>query len=508
MSGIDYDRLPRAALVRLLRERDAALGAADGAGDPAAAWRIVRAVKPKLSAVLAEAGAGDAAGRGGNELWDGDNLSAMVSLYRRRGTVDLVLTDPPYNTGEDLRYRDRWDEERGDRHGAWLRFMTLRLQLMKAMLRPGGVAAVCIDHRELYRLGLLMDGIFGEENRLAIVNWQKSAAPRPDNRHVSTATEYVLVYARDAAKALTLPLGRSALDNRRYSNPDRDPGGDWREGNLTARAYAAKDDYGIQSPFTGAVHYPAGHGAWRHPKRNVAAWLAQWGADYEERDIGDGRRPALMVGGASPGAIPAAVAGRARARLAGPHWPFLWFGRDGGGRPRVKTYLAGIRRGKVPVTWWADADASVSWGYRELGRSSDGVGELNAIVGPGHGFATVKPLKLFARLVRLWCPPDGLVLDPFAGSGTTGHAVLGLNAETGSARRFILVEQGNAGRNDPYALTLTADRLRRALSGDWASGPRPPLPGGFRFIRLDQDKVDAEALAALAREEREEREER
>lgn len=131
---------------------------------------------------------------------------------------------------------------------------------MKAMLKATGVLAICIDHRELFRLGQALDEIFGEKNRLAIINWQKSAAPRPDNNHVSTSTEYVLVYAKDAALAESRSLARTASDNTRYGNPDNDPNDLWREGNLTARSYSAKDDYAIQSPFTGELHYPAGEG--------------------------------------------------------------------------------------------------------------------------------------------------------------------------------------------------------------------------------------------------------
>lgn len=524
---MEYDQLPRSALIRLLQEHDASLREAGKDGiimnysGRTAPWQIIRLVKPKLSTIVGKACEGDEPRQSENEVWDGENLSAMVSLYRLRGKVDFILTDPPYNTGKDFRYNDKWDqdpndpnmgelvaEDDGSRHSKWLKFMTPRLWMMKEMLRPGGVIAICIDHRELYRLGMLMDEIFREENRLAILNWQKSAAPRPDNKHVSTSTEYVLVYARDLDKARTISLGRSEQDNRRYSNPDQDPGGDWREGNLTARSYVDKDDYGIQSPFTGEVHYPAGDGAWRHPKRNIRKWLAEWGAEYEERLIGDGREPALMVKGAKPKQVPVAVAKKVSARLAKPNWPFVWFGRDGQGRPRVKTYLEGIRRGKVPVTYWAEEDEghppkldATSWGYKESGRTSDGVSELTSIVGQGHGFTTVKPLKLFTKLLQLWCPPDGLVLDPFAGSGTTGHAILKLNEETGSTRRFILIEQGNVGKNDAYARTLTANRLGRVIRGDWASGRQPALPGGFRFIQLKRERIDAKAVNALAREE-------
>jgi adenine-specific DNA-methyltransferase len=162
----------------------------------------------------------------------------------------------------------------------------------------------------------------------------------------------------------------------------------------------------------------------------------------------------------------------------------------------------------VPVTYWAEEETgypveldATSWGYKESGRTSDGVSELTAIVGPGHGFTTVKPLKLFKKLIQLWCPQDGLILDPFAGSGTTGHAVLDLNQEADASRRFILIEQGNTDKKDHYAKTLTAERLRNVMSGNWASGKQPALGGGFRFIQLKREKIDANAVNALAREE-------
>ncbi|AOZ71399.1 site-specific DNA-methyltransferase (plasmid) [Rhodobacter xanthinilyticus] len=524
---MNYDELPRSALIRLLEEHDEALRQAGKDGivmnysGRTAPWQIIRQVKPKLSIISKKLSCGEEAKQCENEIWDGENLSTMVSLYRHRGKVDLILTDPPYNTGSDFRYNDKWDqdpndpdlgdlvaEDDGSRHSKWLKFMTPRIWMMKEMLRPGGVIAICIDHRELYRLGMLMDEIFDEENRLAIINWQKTAAPRPDKSHVSTSTEYVLVYAKDLAKTRTFSLGRSEQDNKRYSNPDDDPKNLWREGNLTARSASPKDEYGIQSPFTGEVHYPAGHGSWRHPKANIKGWLQEWGTTYEERDLGDGRAPALMVVGASSNKVSTAVSKKALSRLSKPNWPFVWFGRDGKGRPRVKTYLEGIKRGKVPVTYWAEEEDgypveldAASWGFKESGRTSDGVSELTSVVGPGHGFTTVKPLKLFKKLIQLWCPDGGLVLDPFAGSGTTGHAILHLNHETNASRRFIMIEQGNSDKKDHYAKTLTADRIRRVITGNWASGPQPALGGGFRFIQMKREKIDAGAVIALAREE-------
>jgi adenine-specific DNA-methyltransferase len=160
---------------------------------------------------------------------EGENLQAMVSLYKYRGQVDLILTDPPYNTGSDFRYNDRWNEdpndpdlgaivsaEDGSRHTKWLRFMAPRLWMMREMLRPGGVLAICIDHRELFRLGMLLDEMFGEGNRIGIINWQKSYAPRNDQKHLSTATEYVLVYAKNLDRAKTGLLPRTEEMNARY----------------------------------------------------------------------------------------------------------------------------------------------------------------------------------------------------------------------------------------------------------------------------------------------------
>jgi adenine-specific DNA-methyltransferase len=469
-----------------------------------------------------------------SQIIEGENLQAMVTLYRERGRVDLILADPPYNTGKDFRYNDRWEEDPNDsglgdfvgedeegRHTKWMRFMLPRLRMMKSMLKPGGVLAVCIDHRELFRLGQMLDELFKEENRVAIINWQKSYAPRSDNKHVSTATEYVLVYTKNIEQAKTSLLDRSQSANSRYKNVDNDPEGDWREHDLSARTPSAKDQYGVQSPFTGTVYYPGGTQSWRHPKANIRKWIEEWGVKCEYRNLDDGRAPAIMVRGGKvseplketrgirqrAGAVPKAAAEAARARLEKGSWPFIWFGLDGAGGPRVKRYLHKVRKGMVPMTYWADEDydepldiGTTSWDHEESGRSQTGVKELNAIVGKGHGFETVKPLKLFSKIIQLWCPPTGLVLDPFAGSGTTGHAVLQLNADVGTERRFILIEQGRPERGDPYARSLMADRLKRVVTGKWATGAVEGSGGGFRFCAL-QSKVDAKALLGMERDE-------
>lgn len=510
--------LTRTELIELLEEQSEGGIYIDFSGK-ANARKLPRKVRPRVAQTIKKYSAGSEEDQARNLVIEGDNLQAMATLYRERGQVDLILTDPPYNTGNDWRYNDRWEEDPNDpglgewvsaddggRHTKWMRFMWPRLQMMKSMLKPSGVLAICIDHRELFRLGQMMDELFKEGNRLAIINWQKATALKNDNNHVSTSTEYVLVYAKDEAKAETQLLERTESQNSRYSNPDNDPRREWREGMLSARTWVEKDDYAIQSPFTGELHYPPGTSAWRHPKRDIKTWLEEWGSSYEERELDDDHVAALVLADGFSDAAKAA----AEAVLAATPWPFIWFGRQGDGIPRKKIYLAEVRQGKIPETFWAGDDlamdglpdelGSTSWAYQESGRSSDGAAELTAILGEDHQFETVKPLKLFRKIAQIWCPPDGLLLDPFSGSGTAGHAVLELNQETESERRFILIEQGRPEKGDSYARSLLAARLQRAISGSWDEADRPPLGGGYRFAAL-RKTVDAQVLLEMERQE-------
>ena len=263
-------------------------------------FALANQVKPKILRRLKTYCRGNPASQAKNGVWEGDNLSAMVSLkHRFGGKIDLILTDPPYNTGKEFRYNDRWDEMPDDpgvgrvvslidpdRHSKWEKFMLPRLLLMRDLLAPHGIVAVCIDHRELFRLGILMNEVFGEENQLGIINWQKSYAPRGDNSHISTATEYVLIYAQDLAQAKTGLEPRTEKMDSKYKNPDSDPNGVWRSDNPTAGSGDRRAQYGIQSPFTGEIHYP-GNNYWRYPKKKMLAWLNAWGTEYKERYIFD-----------------------------------------------------------------------------------------------------------------------------------------------------------------------------------------------------------------------------
>lgn len=511
------------------------------------AMEIARRVRPRVTRRIKDLHVGTPEEQSKNLLVEGENLQAMVTLYKYRGQIDLIVADPPYNTGQYFRYNDRWDEdpndpdlgtlvtlEDGSRHTKWMKAMLPRLQMMKAMLKPQGVVAVCIDDNELFDLGLMMDEVFGEDNRIAIINWQKAYAPKNDSRHVSTATEYVLVYAKDKPLAKTGLTPRTDQMNARYTNPDNDPDGLWRYDNPTSRDRRDHDRYGIQSPFTGAMHYP-GTPSWRLPKSRMKEVLEQYGSKYVEKDINDGRAKAWVIDGAPIPKIPrnqnldedpvvndASISDNTiivRARKAAEKvrdtkvWPILYFGADGSGRPNFKRYLNFVKKGRVALTYWADEDyeapleiGAQSWDHEESGHSQTGINELNSIVGKGHGFDTVKPLKLIKKIIQLWCPAAGLVMDPYAGSGTTGHAVLDLNKETGTDRRFILIEQGRPDNGDKYARTLTWQRLKNAVTGERLDKNQKlkklaePLGGGFEF-RMLTSQIDAKTVLSMKKDE-------
>ena len=265
------------------------------------AMEIAKRVRPRVTRRISDLHVGTPEEQSRNMVIEGENLQAMVTLYKFKNQIDLILADPPYNTGNDFRYNDRWDDdpndpdvgplvslEDGSRHTKWMRFMWPRLYMMKSMLKPSGVLAICIDQRELFRLGAMLDEIFDESNRIAIINWQKTYSPKNNaggKTQVSTATEYVLVYTKSIDLAKTALLDRTERMNARYGSWDGDPE-PWKSADLSGPG--AETHYGqvyaVQSPFTGKPVYPPEGRCWAAERKRVKAMLEEWGSEYVSID--------------------------------------------------------------------------------------------------------------------------------------------------------------------------------------------------------------------------------
>lgn len=410
-------------------------------------FRLLEPV-PELSCPDPRAGAAS-----GNLIVQGDNLHALKALLPRyAGQVKCIYIDPPYNTGnEGWVYNDnvnspeirRWlgevvgrEGETLDRHDRWLCMMYPRLVLLKQFLREDGAIFVSIDDNEVATLRLLMDEIFGKANFVACNAWQKRYS-RENRVAIGDAHEYVVTYAVDPVKFKTsakkLPLGAKQLSV--YKNPNNDPRGMWRAVSLSAQGFRPNQMYEIVSPVTGKTHRPPEGSCWKVIQSEYLRLLE------------DGR---------------------------------IYFGKDGNAIPQRIQFLSTIE-GIAPWTWWP---------HEEVGHTDESRKEIQDIFGTQTAFDTPKPTRLIQRILQIATDKDSLVLDSFAGSGTTAHAVLKQNAEDGGNRRFILVEMDEA-----IARTVTAERVRRVAAGYTnAKGTTVAgLGGGFQFCRLSAEPLfDAE----------------
>ena len=343
-----------------------------------------------------------------NLMIEGDNLEVLKLLQKSyAGKVKLIYIDPPYNTGKDFVYPDNFQdniknyleltgqveggrkissntEASGRFHTDWLNMMYPRLKLARSLLREDGVIFVSIDDSEVSHLRRLCDEILGEENFVGCAVWQRKYSPQNDAKHLSALHEYVAAFARNADIWTVRLLPRSAEALARYKNPDNDPRGDWKIGDLTTKTKAAGHSYPITSP-TGKVHLPTSG--------------RQWGPSKEtfDRMIAENR---------------------------------IWFGNDGNNVPALKQFLTEVQDGTVPTTLW----------LRDLvGDNQSAVRQLAELEVP---FDSPKPSTLIEHVMQFATTPDScdLVLDFFAGSGTTGHAVMAQNAADGGNRRYILVQ--------------------------------------------------------------------
>ena len=404
---------------------------------------------PELSCGTADGGT--EGGTPNNLIVQGDNLHALKALLPRyAGQVKCIYIDPPYNTGnEGWAYNDnvnspqirKWlgevvgrEGETLDRHDRWLCMMYPRLVLLRQFLRDDGAIFISIDDNEVATLRLLMDEIFGAKNFVATVLWQKIFSPKNSARHLSEDHDYIVVYASNADnwKPNLLPRGDDA--KARYKI-DEDPRGPWTSGDLQARNYYSEGTYPVTCPSGRVIPGPGKGMYWRVSKANF---------DRLDRE------------------------GR------------IWWGESGNNMPRLKRYLSDVKDGVVPQTMWF---------YKDVGHTQEAKKELLELVDfdtSDDVFITPKPTRLIQRILQIATDKDSIVLDSFAGSGTTGHAVLKQNAEDGGNRRFILVEM-----DESIAHTVTAERLRRVANGYTnAKGQAVAgLGGGFQFCRLSAEPL-------------------
>ena len=385
---------------------------------------------------------------------EGDNLEVLRLLQRSYGgRVKMIYIDPPYNTGGDFIYNDdfrhgldaylRFSGQLDDRgnlkssetevggryHSQWLSMMYPRLALARNLLRSDGVIFVSIDDHEVHNLRLLMDEVFGPENFVASVIWQKVYSPKNTARHFSEDHDYVLVYARDGETWVPGLLPRTSDQDIAYRNPDDDPRGPWKASDLSARNHYSKGTYEVTAPSGRVLSGPPAGRYWSVSEEK-----------FREMDA-DGR---------------------------------IWWGEEGDAAPAIKRFLSEVMEGRVPQTFWA---------YGEAGHNQEAKKELLKRVtfeSSDSVFDTPKPTRLVRRMLTLaTTPADGdVVLDFFAGSGTTGEAVLQANAEDGGDRRFILVQAPERTGYDDFDTVADITRARlRAAAAEFA-------PAGFRALSL------------------------
>ena len=380
----------------------------------------------------------------GNLLVEGDNLVALKALLPYyAGQVKCIYIDPPYNTGnENWTYNDnvnsleirQWlgkvvggETEDLSRHDKWLCMMYPRLSLLREVLREDGVIFISIDDNEFQNLRAIMDEIFGANNFVGTIIWQKIYTVKNSAKYLSEMHDYVVLYAKTKAKWKRNLRPRDETTDEDYDNPDNDPNGPWISHALQSRNPYSKGVYSIKSPGGRLIEGPPPGTYWRVSEPNF------WKLDKQGR---------------------------------------VWWGKDKNGIPRIKDYLKDAKAGVVPTTFWS---------HKFAGTNSGAKTYLRQIMGDQQMFITPKPIELVQRILELASDRDSLILDSFAGSGTTGHGVMQLNKEDGGSRRFILVEmEENICRN------VTAERLKKVCNGYVKTNEETVegLGGGFRYCKL------------------------
>ncbi len=433
----------------------------------------------------------------GNMFIEGDNLATLKILHKAYyGKVKMIYIDPPYNTGNDFIYNDDFKQTRrsyeteagitddegnvvrddglrtntgGHKHSNWLNMMYPRLFLARNLLRQDGVIFVSIDDNEVHNLRLMMNEIFGEENFVAQIVWERAYAPVNLKHHFSESHDYIVCFARNIDLLDKLSLKRNEAADARYKNPDNDPRGIWQSDNFSVGPANQKNIYEIITPSGRGVLPPSGY-SWRFSEKKTQELIA------------DNR---------------------------------VWFGASGSGVPRYKRFLSEVKDGVTPMTVWK---------YTDVGHSQYATKEVKDLFDGVAYFDYPKPVKLIKQLASLCTDGNDIILDFFSGSGTAAHAVTELNAEDGGNRRWICVQlpELTDEKSEAYKAgyrtiaDIARERIHRAGAkirtdqADKLASRSVPLDLGFRAYRVgdsnfkqwnelvsDPEEIRQQALANL-----------
>ncbi len=401
---------------------------------------------------------------------EGDNLDALKLLQETYlNKIKMIYIAPPYNTGNDFIYEDDFSEntesyklrsnqkdEEGNRlvantesngrfHSDWLSMMYARLRLARNLLKDDGVIFISIDDNEQANLKRLCDEIFGEDNFLANIVWQKKYSATNDAKGFSNLHDHILVYQKSNSFERRL-LPRTEGMNKPYKYDDSDGKGLYRTGDLLVKSFSQSAVYPIINPNTGEEYLPAEGSSWRASKETMQKWL-------EENRI--------------------------------------YFGKDGTGAPQLKRYLNEVQDGRVPTTWWT---------FEEVGHNDAANKELSALFRSKTPFDTPKPSSLIRQMLRISTKNNDIILDFFSGSATTAHAVMQLNAEDGGNRKFIMVQLPEScdEKSEAYKAgyktiaDIGKERIRRAgqkikQENDLMA---QELDIGFRVLKIDSSNMN------------------
>lgn len=415
-----------------------------------------------------------------NLFIEGDNLEVLKLLQQAYyNKVKMIYIDPPYNTGKEFIYPDNYTENLqtylnysgqlddkgykfssntdtdGRFHSKWMNMMYPRLFLARNLLKEDGVIFISIDDHEVDNLKKICNEVFGEENFIAELVWERAFSPKNDAKYISNSHDYVLMYVKSIESFKIGRLPRTEEADARYKNPDNDPRGVWQSSDISVKTYNAECDYPITAPSGRVIEPPTGR-CWRLSKKG-----------FLER-LHDNR---------------------------------IWFGSEGDGVPRIKRFLTELKYDGM-------APQSIMF-YKDVGHSQEGAQEVTALLEAG-AFDGPKPLRLLNRLLTLAnIKEDDTILDFFAGSASTAHAVMQFNFKNNKKQKYIMVQLPEACDEKSEAFKagfktiadIGKERIRRAAKKIDEENPDYKGDLGFKVYKLDQSNFkvwDGQALEGEA----------